>query len=151
MITNIEPPSEFNTLKAVADYYGISRSAIVMAIRKNRLKAVKIKNRWLILRSDMEEYRKGRFSRNYQTHEGKLVFDKEKGLLSLRQVRDMFRETLGMNYPNQRLYYLLRLGKLKAFRCGSTWVVNLSDALDLLDKERKSHGNYFGKITSNPA
>lgn len=136
MNIKIEPPKEFNSLKAVADYYAMSRSAIVMAIRKKRLKALKNKNRWLVLRIDMEEYRKGRFSRIFQTHNGKLVFDKSKGLLSLKEVRDMFQESLGMNYPSQRLYYLLRLGKLKAFRCGSTWVVRLPDALDLLEKER---------------
>lgn len=143
MENKIEPPVAFNSLKQVADYYGVSRSSIVLALRKKKLQGRKVGPRWLILREDMNTYRIHRYSRHALIHKGEFVYDEEKGFLSIKRVAELFTMELGFPYRTQRIYYLIRLGALKASQKGAAWVVNREDAMQLLDREKQAHQTYL--------
>lgn len=106
----------------------VTRQAIYVAIKLNKLKAHKEATRWSIHLDDLAEYRKHKYSRAKSMHNGELVFDHSKGFVSVNQVAKM------LNVPPQKIYYATRSGKLKAIRKGAAWVVQVSDLAEYKDK-----------------
>lgn len=107
----------------------VTRQAIYVAIKQNKLKAKKDSTRWVISLADLEDYRKNKYSRTKSTHNGELIFDKHKGLYSVNQVAEM------LNVPAQKIYYATRVGMLKASRKGAAWVIQTTD----LEDYKKNH------------
>jgi excisionase family DNA binding protein len=99
----------------------VTRQAIYVAIKLNKLKAKKDDARWTINLSDLEEYRKHKYSRAKSVFNGELLFDNKKGYYSVNQVAKM------LDVPAQKVYYATRSGKMKAHRKGSAWVIHLED------------------------
>lgn len=106
----------------------VTRQAIYVAIKLNKLKARKEATRWTIHLDDLAEYRKHKYSRAKSMHNGELVFDHSKGYVSVNQVAKM------LNVPPQKIYYATRSGKLKAIRKGAAWVVQVSDLNEYKEK-----------------
>ena len=98
----------------------VTRQAIYVAIKQNKLKATK-KARWEINLSDLEEYRRNKYSRAKSMYDGELLFDNEQGFYSVGQVAKM------LGVPAQKIYYATRTGMLKAHRKGAAWVVHTDD------------------------
>lgn len=96
----------------------VTRQAIYVAIKLNKLKAQKDSTRWTIDLEDLEEYRKHKYSRSKSVFNGELIFNNEKGYYSVNQVA----KKLGI--PPQKVYYATRSGKLKAERKGAAWVIS---------------------------
>ncbi|MCB1113511.1 MAG: helix-turn-helix domain-containing protein [Chlamydiia bacterium] len=96
----------------------VTRQAIYVAIKLNKLKAQKDSTRWTIDLNDLEEYRKSKYSRAKSTFDGELIFKPEEGRFSVNQVA----EKLGI--PPQKVYYATRSGKIKAERKGAAWVIS---------------------------
>lgn len=113
----------------------VTRQAIYVAIKLNKLKARKDSTRWAIHLDDLAEYRKHKYSRARSVFNGELVFDMNKGQVSVNQAAKM------LNVPPQKIYYATRSGKLKAFRKGAAWVINVEDVNQyreqFLQKKRK--------------
>jgi excisionase family DNA binding protein len=113
----------------------VTRQAIYVAIKLNKLKARKDSTRWAIHLDDLAEYRKHKYSRARSVFNGELVFDLNKGQVSVNQAAKM------LNVPPQKIYYATRSGKLKAFRKGAAWVINVEDVNQyreqFLQKKRK--------------
>lgn len=113
----------------------VTRQAIYVAIKLNKLKARKDSTRWAIHLDDLAEYRKHKYSRARSLFNGELVFDLNKGQVSVNQAAKM------LNVPPQKIYYATRSGKLKAFRKGAAWVINVDDVNQyrekFLQKKRK--------------
>jgi len=99
----------------------VTRQAIYVAIKLNKLKARKETTRWTIHLDDLENYRKQKYSRTKSIYNGELLFDNNKGYYSVNQVAKM------LSVPAQKIYYATRIGKLKAFRKGAAWVVSVED------------------------
>jgi excisionase family DNA binding protein len=99
----------------------VTRQAIYVAIKLNKLKARKEAARWAIHLDDLAEYRKQKYSRTRSMYNGELVFDGSKGHFSVNQVAEM------LNVPAQKIYYATRCGKLKAHRKGAAWVIHMDD------------------------
>lgn len=99
----------------------VTRQAIYVAIKLNKLKARKETTRWTIHLDDLENYRKQKYSRTKSTFNGELLFDNNKGYYSVNQVAKM------LSVPAQKIYYATRIGKLKAHRKGAAWVVSVED------------------------
>lgn len=99
----------------------VTRQAIYVAIKLNKLKATKDATRWSIHLDDLAEYRKQKYSRTRSTFKGELVFDNAKGEFSVNQVAKL------LNVPTQKIYYATRSGKLTASRKGAAWVVSQAD------------------------
>lgn len=99
----------------------VTRQAIYVAIKLNKLKARKETTRWTIHLNDLENYRKQKYSRSKSTFDGELLFDNNKGYFSVNQVAKM------LSIPAQKIYYATRSGKLQAHRKGAAWVIHESD------------------------
>ena len=99
----------------------VTRQAIYVAIKQRKLKAHKDSTRWTIDLSDLEEYRKHKYSRTKSMFEGELLFDNGKGYNSVNQVAQL------LGVPAQKIYYATRVGLLKAIRKGAAWVIHSND------------------------
>ena len=99
----------------------VTRQAIYVAIKQRKLKAHKDSTRWTIDLSDLEEYRKHKYSRTKSMFDGELLFDNTKGYYSVNQVADL------LGVPAQKIYYATRVGLLKAIRKGAAWVIHAND------------------------
>lgn len=109
------------SIAEAADINGVTRQAIYVAIKLNKLKACKETSRWTIHRDDLEEYRQGKYCRTKSRFNGELVFDQNKGFFSVNQIAKM------LGVPAQHIYYATRSGYLKATRKGAAWVVHMED------------------------
>ncbi len=96
----------------------VTRQAIYVAIKLNKLKARKETTRWTIHLDDLEAYRNQKYSRSKSVFNGELLFDNGKGYFSVNQVASM------LKVPNQKIYYATRVGHLKAERKGAAWVIH---------------------------
>lgn len=109
------------TITEAAKLNNVTRQAIYVAIKLNKLKARKETTRWTIHLDDLEEYRKQKYSRTKSTFQGELIFDNMRGYYSVNQVARM------LNVPAQKIYYATRIGQLTAIRKGAAWVIHVDD------------------------
>lgn len=109
----------------------VTRQAIYVAIKLNKLKARKESTRWSIHLDDLAEYRKHKYSRARSIHNGELIFDSHRGHYSVNQVARM------LKVPPQKIYYATRSGKLKAHRKGAAWVIHDQDINEYREKYLK--------------
>lgn len=106
----------------------VTRQAIYVAIKLNKLKATKETTRWTINLDDLEEYRRQKYSRSKSVYNGELLFDNNKGFFSVNQVAQM------LSVPAQKIYYATRIGLLKAHRKGAAWVIHADDMKEYQEK-----------------
>src|SRR5262249_25087325 len=116
------PAKKVVSISEAAEINDVTRQAIYVAIKLNKLKAKKESTRWTIHLDDLEAYRKQKYSRSKSTYNGELLFDHSKGYYSINQVAQM------LKVPNQKIYYATRAGHLKASRRGAAWIVHIEDA-----------------------
>lgn len=110
------------TITEAAKINQVTRQAIYVAIKLNKLKARKDTTRWEIDLDDLEDYRRQKYSREKSIDDkGDLIFDKKKGYYSVNQVAAM------LQVPPQKIYYATRSGLLKAHRKGAAWVMHEDD------------------------
>jgi excisionase family DNA binding protein len=109
------------TITEAARRNNVTRQAIYVAIKLNKLKARKETTRWTIHLDDLEEYRKQKYSRTKSTFNGELLFDNQKGYYSVNQVAEM------LDVPAQKIYYATRIGLMQAHRRGAAWVIHTDD------------------------
>lgn len=106
----------------------VTRQAIYVAIKLNKLKATKETTRWTINLSDLEDYRKQKYSRMKSVFDGELLFDNNRGYFSINQVAKI------LSVPAQKIYYATRIGLLKALRKGAAWVIHSNDMKEYQEK-----------------
>lgn len=116
------------SITEAAEINSVTRQAIYVAIKLNKLKATKESTRWTINVNDLEEYRRQKYSRSKSVYNGELLFDNEKGYYSINQTARM------LSVPVQKIYYATRKGVLKASRRGVAWVVNGQDIKEYQQK-----------------
>lgn len=109
------------SITEAAKINNVTRQAIYVAIKQKKLKAFKDSTRWTIDLSDLEEYRKHKYSRTKSIFNGELLFDNTKGYYSVNQVAKM------LGVPAQKIYYATRVGLLKASRKGAAWVIHVNE------------------------
>lgn len=116
------------SITEAAKLNNVTRQAIYVAIKLNKLKATKKTTRWTISLEDLEEYRRQKYSRSKSVYDGELLFDNQKGYFSINQVAKM------LSVPAQKIYYATRIGLLKAQRKGAAWVIQKDDLKDYQEK-----------------
>jgi excisionase family DNA binding protein len=116
-----QPQNKVVSITEAARLNKVTRQAIYVAIKLNKLKAKKETTRWTIHLDDLEAYRKQKYSRTKSMFNGELLFDNTKGYFSVNQVARM------LSVPAQKIYYATRIGLLKAHRKGAAWVVHTDD------------------------
>lgn len=109
------------TITEAARRNNVTRQAIYVAIKLNKLKARKETTRWTIHLDDLEDYRKQKYSRTKSVFDGELLFDNHKGYFSVNQVAEM------LDVPAQKIYYATRIGLMQAIRKGAAWVIHSDD------------------------
>lgn len=119
--TEVSNQDQAVSITEAARINGVTRQAIYVAIKQNKLKAQKDSTRWTIRLSDLEAYRRDKYSRSKSTFDGELIFDNNKGYFSVNQVAKI------LGVPAQKIYYATRVGMLKAIRKGAAWVINEDD------------------------
>ncbi len=115
-----ERPSYVSITEA-ARLNNVTRQAIYVAIKQQKLRATKDDTRWTIHLNDLDEYRTNKYSRTKSRFNGELLFDANKGYHSVNQAARM------LNVPAQKIYYATRVGLLKASRRGAAWVIHIDD------------------------
>lgn len=129
----------FNSLAQAAEYSHVSRQAIYVAIRKGEIKAEKRlvgkKMQWIITQEDLDAYRASKYIREKRVFEGKKLFDLSENRWSTLHAHKVLSQMLGRPYPLHHIYYLLRLGKLRAQKYGGAWVITKESLLELYEKE----------------
>ena len=130
-----QPEDKLVSITEAAKLNKVTRQAIYVAIKLNKLKARKETTRWTIHLDDLEAYRNQKYSRAKSMYNGELLFDNNQGYYSVNQVADM------LKVPNQKIYYATRVGHLKALRKGAAWVIQNEDV-------RLYQENYLKKKTS---
>lgn len=123
------------SISEAAKISDVTRQAIYVAIKLNKLKAAKVESNWKINIADLEEYRKHRYSRSKSLYHGQLIFDHAKGFYSINDTAKM------LGVPTQTIYYATRSKKMAAERKGSAWVVHV----DEIESYRKQHLNTVRK------
>ncbi len=126
------------SITEAAKINNVTRQAIYVAIKQKKLKAYKDTTRWTIDLSDLEEYRRQKYSRTKSMFNGELLFDNQKGYFSINQVAKM------LNVPPQKIYYATRVGLMKAVRKGAAWVIHTNDV-------KAYQENYLNKRVESPA
>lgn len=116
------------SITEAAKLNNVTRQAIYVAIKLNKLKATKETTRWTINLDDLEEYRRQKYSRSKSVFNGELLFDNGKGYFSVNQVAQM------LSVPAQKIYYATRIGLLKAHRKGAAWVIHSDDMKEYQEK-----------------
>lgn len=124
----VERENKLVSITEAAKLNKVTRQAIYVAIKLNKLKARKEATRWEIHLDDLADYRKQKYSRARSMFNGELVFDGEKGQLSVNQAAKF------LNVPPQKIYYATRSGKIKAIRKGAAWVIDMSDINEYKEK-----------------
>lgn len=124
------------SITEAAKINNVTRQAIYVAIKQNKLKATK-KSRWEIDLNDLEDYRKNKYSRTKSVFQGELIFDNCKGYYSVNQVARM------LDVPAQKIYYATRTGMIKGTRKGAAWVIHTDEIQryrgEYLDKKGSRH------------
>ena len=121
-------PRKVVSITEAARISGVTRQAIYVAIKQNKLKARKDSTRWTIDLDDLEDYRRNKYSRTKSTFDGELLFDNNKGFYSVNQAAKI------LGVPAQKIYYATRIGMLKATRKGAAWVIHTDDIKDYQEK-----------------
>jgi excisionase family DNA binding protein len=109
------------SITEAAKINNVTRQAIYVAIKQNKLRATKHTTRWTIDLEDLEDYRRGKYSRTKSMFAGELLFDNKKGFFSVNQAAKL------LGVPAQKIYYATRVGLLKASRKGAAWVIHTDD------------------------
>ena len=122
------PKKTVFTITEAARLNNVTRQAIYVAIKQNKLKATKYATRWLIRIEDLDDYKNNKYSRAKSTYNGELLFDNDKGYYSVNQAAQM------LKVPAQKIYYATRVGHLKASRKGAAWVIHQDDIREYKDK-----------------
>ncbi|MBI5273440.1 MAG: helix-turn-helix domain-containing protein [Chlamydiales bacterium] len=120
-VNQIDDRGQYVSITEAARINNVTRQAIYVAIKQNKLRAVKNRTRWTIHLKDLEDYRKGKYSRTKSTFNGELLFDNTQGYFSVNQTAKM------LGVPAQKIYYATRVGMLKATRKGSAWVIHVDE------------------------
>jgi len=116
------------SITEAARIHNVTRQAIYVAIKANKLRARKETRRWMIDLADLREYKRLKYSRTRSMYNGELLFDNKKGYYSVNQVAKM------LNVPAQKIYYATRSGYLKATRRGAAWVISDEDIQEYREK-----------------
>lgn len=116
------------SITEAAKLNNVTRQAIYVAIKLNKLKATKQTTRWTISLDDLENYRLQKYSRMKSMFDGELLFDNNKGYFSINQVAEK------LSVPAQKIYYATRIGLLKAQRKGAAWVIHSDDMKEYQEK-----------------
>lgn len=108
---------ELLKISEIADWLNLGRQTVYLAIRNQKLKSDKIKNKFYAKFADVENWQKRKYSRDYCTENGERLFDPEKNRWSVKQLSKI------LEVAEYRIYYLISKGELPFKRVGATYLI----------------------------
>jgi hypothetical protein len=136
--------TELLTISEAAAHSRVSRQAIYVALRDKRLKGFIHKRKWFIKREDLDYYRSQKYIGDNRKNNGEPIFNLEKGIYSVHQLSKFMSLGLGRPFPMQRVYFLLKRGRIKSHRVGAAWIILKEDAILLLEEEQRRDKKRMG-------
>jgi hypothetical protein len=125
------------TLTQAAEYMGLTRQAVYIAIKTKKMTGYKKDGMWFVSQKEINGYMGRRYNRTYSTWKnGKPKFDKDKGELCTREVSER------LKIPMQKAYYMIRTGRLRSLRKGASYVVLIKD----LEEAKKILNNNLNPV-----
>lgn len=112
------------TVPQAAKSQNVTRQALYLAIRENKLKTFKDhkNDRLLVLQSDLKRYVDNKYSRKERAFfEGKPLYDEKAGELTMQMAADR------IGVDRQTLYHACRKGMLKYIRRSTAMIVREED------------------------
>jgi excisionase family DNA binding protein len=121
-----EEKEMIQTLANAGKILKICRYAVWNAVKKNRIKGVKVGGQWAFTRKEVEDYKKSRYDRKYSKIGDELLYDKTKGEHSISEAAKL------LGCPAQHVYFACRSNKIKASKKRFSWVINEKDINEYL-------------------
>ncbi len=141
-----EEKVRIHTIKTAAKYLELTRGAIHTAIRTGKLKATRAKGyqnmagghevKYFINQNDLDAYVKSKHNHQLRVKNGELLFDPDKGIYSTDGAASFLSKELGIDYPRNRVYYLIRRGLLRVKKYGASFLLQKEDLLAVAERER---------------
>lgn len=132
---------EYITIREAMDILGITKQGVWFAIKTKRLPSTRFGFRpILLLKEDVETYKKSKHIRQETLMvNGEKVFNKEKGILSTKDVAELLKVSFS------HVHYAIQKGYLKKSRIGHIYFILEEDALKYKNSER------FRQVLANQA
>lgn len=105
------------TVKEAAKILGLTTQAVFIAMKKGKLVCNRNHGRWKLSLTSVNAYPNIRYNASYKKINGKLVYDRSKGLYSVTQLADI------LNVPPQKIYYLIRRNVIPSQRIGKAYII----------------------------
>lgn len=125
----------FKSLSQAAKYARVSRQAIFLGIQRGYIVGAKKDNKWHITKKDIDTFRENKRNGDLREVDGEPLFDVDGGYYSVSQVS----KVTGVHI--NRIYYLIKKGRLKVIRKGVAVIITKKEA-DLLYLKEKDRPNY---------
>ncbi len=121
------------SVREAAQMMGVTTQAVYVALRKKMLKKNKIAERVYIDVEDVQYYIDHKYDRSRtKNSDGQKRFNSELGLYSVRNLAQIF------GVLPTRIYYLLAAGKIKHYRIGSVYVLQVDDLVATMKLVRET-------------
>lgn len=85
-------------------------------------------NRWQITLASLDDYRKNKYSRMKRKINGEQIYNIEAGRWPIQFMAKWLGDLLNKPISENRIYYLIKIGHIPAYRAGNGWVVKREDA-----------------------
>lgn len=121
---------EILKVSQIAKLCNRSKQTIYCAVRQGRMQAQKTSRGWMVTKSQFDYWIKNRYSRRYFKYEGKEIYDFDKGVISILEASRIYSKIANKFRSVQIIYYAIRIGRLKASRMGSHWVIQKENLLE---------------------
>lgn len=119
------------SIAEVSDLLEISRAAVYQAVKRGRLTSFIGSDGFSkVAYSDVSHYVDSKYNRTESRVNGMLIFDKKQGYYSIKECAAL------LGIKKQRVYFLIRAGKIKADRRGVQFVVSMSVIRAYLEKHQ---------------
>lgn len=136
-----KPVKDILTITEASDVMNLTRQAVYVAIKLNKLKAFKEEksSRWMIRKEDLENHKRQRYCRSRSLYEGKPLYDEEAGEYSVANAAKILR------FKTQKLYYLIRIGRIKSKIRGNAYIITKDDIERYRREKKKKRKKAMGE------
>ena len=127
------------SLNGAADYLGVTRQAVYVALTKMRIKYRKIDGKIEIKKGQLDAYKASRYNRAITTKvNGSLLYGNNFVNLSMAQEVSKI--------PRYHFYFAIRNGRIPYERHGCSYVLRLVDVINYSQKYWNSKGKKMGQL-----
>ena len=126
------------SLKGAANYLGVTRQAVYIALSKGRIKYRKINDSIEIKKGQLDAYKASRYNRAITTKiNGSLLYGND--FVNITMAEELTK------IPRNHFYFIIQAGRIEAERHGCSYVLRLVDVVNYSRKYWESKGKKIGQ------